>query len=238
MAGFFTHDLAAAAGKPLDLVIDRPAIFMTLGFFIAITVLVTLLLDNVGNTLRASLADALAQQSKLESFTASLEQTVQDRTAALEASLNETRARAAEQERLLAEVEQQRTTIKDLAVPVIPVNEQTLVIPLVGTLDHSRLQDLQAQSLEAISRSSARTLVLDSTGVPVVDTQVSQGFVATINSARLLGAEVILVGIRPEVAQSIVGLGVDLQNVRTHSSLQSALEQVAISAARRSPASA
>lgn len=233
MAGFFTHAQAAAAGKPLDLVIDRAAIGATLVFFIAVTALVTLLLDNVGNTLRTSLADALAQQSKLETFSSSLEQTIRERTAALEASLDETRARAAEQERLLAEVEQQRTTIKDLAVPVIPVNAQTLVIPLVGTLDNSRLQDLQAQSLEAISRSSTRTLVLDITGVPVVDTQVIQGFVSTIYSARLLGAEVMLVGIRPEVAQAMVGLGVDLQNVRTYSSLQSALEQVGMSAARR-----
>jgi rsbT co-antagonist protein RsbR len=238
MAGFFTHAQAVAMGKPLDLVIERGAIVFTLVFFVAITALVTLLLDNVGNTLRASLNDALAQKSKLESFTVSLEQTIQERTAALESSLNETRTRAAEQERLLAEVEEQRSTIKDLAVPVIPVNAQTLVIPLVGTLNHARLQDLQAQCLEAISRSSARTLVIDITGVPVVDTQVSQGFVSTITSARLLGAEVILVGIRPEVAQTIVGLGVDLQGVRTYSSLQSALEQVGASAARRPPARA
>jgi rsbT co-antagonist protein RsbR len=238
MAGFFTHGMAADAGIPLEFAINPASILSTLVFFVAITVLVTLLLDNVGNTLRASLSDALAQQEKLASFSASLEQTIGERTAALEASLGETRARAAEQERLLAEIEQQRSTIKDLAVPVIPVTAQTLVIPLVGTLDHGRLQDLQAQALEAITRSSARTLVIDITGVPVVDTQVTQGFMATIHSARLLGAEVMLVGIRPEVAQSMIGLGVDLHNVRTYSSLQAALEQVAAPAKRRSPASA
>jgi rsbT co-antagonist protein RsbR len=112
-------------------------------------------------------------------------------------------------------------------VPVIPVNATTLVMPLVGTLDTTRLQQLQEQSLHALERSSARTLIFDITGVPIVDTHVAQGLLMTVRSARLLGAHVVLVGIRPEVAQAIVGLGLDLNGVSTFSDLQSALAQLA-----------
>jgi rsbT co-antagonist protein RsbR len=117
--------------------------------------------------------------------------------------------------------------IRDLSVPVIPINATTLVMPLVGALDSNRLRQLQEQSLHALERTSARKLVFDITGVPIVDTQVAQGLLMTIRAARLLGAEVALVGIRPEVAQSIVGLGIDLRDVSTFSDLQSALARVA-----------
>jgi rsbT co-antagonist protein RsbR len=115
--------------------------------------------------------------------------------------------------------------IKDLAVPVIPISATTLVMPLVGALDTTRLRQVQEQSLQALNRTSARTLIFDITGVPVVDSQVAQGLLMTVRAARLLGAQVTLVGIRPEVAQSIVGLGLDLSDVSTFSDLQSALSR-------------
>jgi rsbT co-antagonist protein RsbR len=110
---------------------------------------------------------------------------------------------------------------------VIPISATTLVMPLVGALDSTRLRQLQEQSLHALERTSAHTLVIDITGVPVVDTQVAQGLLMTVRAARLLGAHVVLVGIRPEVAQAIVGLGLDLSDVSTFSNLQSALGRVA-----------
>ena len=113
--------------------------------------------------------------------------------------------------------------IKDRSVPVIPIDASTLVMPLVGALDSARLRELQEQSLQALERTSARTLVFDITGVPIVDSQVAHGFLATMRSARLLGAEVMLVGIRPEVAQTLVGLGANLAGIVTRSSLQSGI---------------
>jgi rsbT co-antagonist protein RsbR len=134
-------------------------------------------------------------------------------------------ARANEQARLLAEVEQQRETIRALSIPVIPVSASTLVMPLVGALDGERIALLRGEALQAIQRKGARYLMLDTTGVPVVDSEVAQGIVSVVQAARLLGAEVILVGIRPEVAQAIVGLSLDLQGVRVFSDLESALDR-------------
>jgi rsbT co-antagonist protein RsbR len=196
---------------------------LTVGFFVGVTILLTVLLDRFGGALRDALATSLEREDELKSIRDSLEQTVNERTAALQAALSDVQARAEEQARLIEENAYQRATIKDLNVPVIPISATTLVMPLVGALDSTRLRQLQEQSLHALERTSARTLVFDITGVPVVDTQVAQGLLMTVRAARLLGAHVILVGIRPEVAQAIVGLGLDLSDVSTFSDLQSAL---------------
>ena len=96
-------------------------------------------------------------------------------------------------------------------------------MPLVGALDSARLHLLQDQALRAITESAARCLLLDITGVPVVDTHVAQELLKVVRAARLLGAEVVLVGIRPEVAQSIIGLGLQLGEVATQGTLQSGI---------------
>lgn len=124
----------------------------------------------------------------------------------------------------LAIIQQQRDAIRELSVPVLPINRNTLVMPLVGALDTTRLMQVQEQALGRLAATRARRLLLDVTGVPVIDTQVAQGLIRVVQAARLLGAQVILVGIRPEVAQSIVGLGVQLTGIRTFSDLQSALK--------------
>jgi len=138
--------------------------------------------------------------------------------------VDEVQLREAEQARLLAENSQQRDAIRELSVPVLPLQRGTLVMPLIGALDSTRLRGLQERALQAIQRVSARRLLLDITGVPIVDTQVAQGLIGVVQAARLLGTEVQLVGIRPEVAQTIVGLGLDLGGMRTYSDLQTALD--------------
>jgi rsbT co-antagonist protein RsbR len=126
---------------------------------------------------------------------------------------------------LIAEIEHQRTTIREMSMPTIPVSAMTMIMPLIGMLDTARLQELETQALHAIERTSIRYLVLDITGTTVVDSQVAQRILNVVQAARLLGTEVILVGIRPEVAQAILGLGLNLP-VRTFSDLQAALSQV------------
>jgi anti-anti-sigma regulatory factor/HAMP domain-containing protein len=166
--------------------------------------------------------------ARLRQLLADLEQRVADRTAALETALDEVQARAIEQERLLAENARQSETIRGLSVPVLPISGHTLVMPLVGGLDSARLQLVQEQALKALEHSSARRLVLDITGVPIVDSQVAQGLLSVVRAARLLGTKVILVGIRPEVAQSLVGLGLELQSIATSRDLQTALGHIAV----------
>src|SRR5262249_19392339 len=101
----------------------------------------------------------------------------------------------------------------------------TLVMPLIGALDSTRLALMQAQALRAIERSRTRQLILDITGVPVIDTQVALGLTQLVQAARLLGTKVDIVGIRPEVAQTLVGFGTELQAMRTCSNLQAALDR-------------
>jgi len=134
--------------------------------------------------------------------------------------------RNADLERLVVENTQQRDAIRELNVPVLPLRRGILAMPLIGALDSARLQDIQERALHAIERTAAQRLLLDITGIPIVDTQVAKGLIAIVQAARLLGAEVLLVGIRSEVAQTIVGLGLDLGGVRTFSDIQTAIEAV------------
>lgn len=172
-----------------------------------------------------SRADAEAAALALRNANADLEAQVAERTAALQ-------ARADEQAQLIAEIDQQRGLIRELSVPVIPVTMDTLVMPLVGALDSARIRELQEQALRSLEFSAARYLVLDITGVPVVDTQVAQGLLQVVRATRLLGAEGLLVGIRPEVAQAIVGLGLDLSDVYTAGDLQTALKHITLMSVR------
>jgi rsbT co-antagonist protein RsbR len=95
-----------------------------------------------------------------------------------------------------------------------------MVMPLIGAIDSRRAQQVLETLLEGISSTRAAIAILDITGVPVVDTQVANTLLRAAHTARLLGTQVILTGIRPEVAQTLVGLGADLSSIITYASLQ------------------
>lgn len=148
------------------------------------------------------------------------EQDIQANTRELQTALAEIKAREAEQAHLLMENTAQREVIRNAGIPVLPIGDHALLVPLIGSLDSARLQQLQQQTLHGLQQAHARFLILDITGVPLIDTQIARGLLDVVHSARLLGAEPILVGIRPEVAQSLVQLGLNLGNVKTMASLQ------------------
>jgi len=127
------------------------------------------------------------------------------------------REASATQERL-------REAIQELSNPIIPVYNGVLVVPLVGRVDSSRAQALTEALLEAIAREQAEMVLLDITGVAVVDTSVANHLMQTARAARMLGSQVVLVGISAEVAQTLVQLGLDLGHLVTLSNLQSGLE--------------
>jgi anti-anti-sigma factor len=116
-----------------------------------------------------------------------------------------------------------QATIREMSTPLIPVDEQTIIMPLIGALDSQRAHQVLNVLLRGIESSHARLAILDITGVPVVDTQVAGMLIQVAQAVRLLGAQVVLTGIRPEVAQSLVGLGIDLRGLHTHSCLADAV---------------
>jgi rsbT co-antagonist protein RsbR len=120
-------------------------------------------------------------------------------------------------------IQTQTVMLHELSTPVIPFSDEVLVMPLIGTIDTRRAQQALETLLSSIATSRARVAILDITGVPVVDTQVANALLRAAQAVSLLGAKVVLTGIRPEVAQTIVGLGVSLQSVVTRSSLQSGI---------------
>jgi rsbT co-antagonist protein RsbR len=117
----------------------------------------------------------------------------------------------------------QQSELLELSTPVVKLWEGVLALPLVGTLDSSRAQVVMESLLQEIVDANATVAIIDITGVPTVDTLVAQHLLKTIAAARLMGADCIISGIRPQIAQTIVHLGVDLGNVLTKASLADAL---------------
>jgi GAF domain-containing protein len=115
-------------------------------------------------------------------------------------------------------------TIHQLSTPVVPLMEGIIFLPLVGHIDSDRARQTVERLLLGVQDHRARLVIVDITGVPVVDTMVAQALVQAAQAVHLLGAEAVLVGIMPEVAQTMVGLGIDLTAVVTRSDLQSGLE--------------
>ncbi|MDI3320688.1 STAS domain-containing protein [Pinibacter soli] len=118
----------------------------------------------------------------------------------------------------------QTDEITEISTPVIRVWDGILALPIIGTLDSARTQVVMESLLQEIVNTSSSIAILDISGVPAVDSLVAQHLIKTVSATRLMGAECIISGIRPEIAQTVVHLGIDLSNVITKSSLSSALK--------------
>jgi anti-anti-sigma factor len=113
--------------------------------------------------------------------------------------------------------------IRELGCPIIPLMQGVLLVPLIGTIDAGRAAQILERVLEEVGRAQAERVLLDITGVLLVDTPVAAALVQMTRAVGLLGAKVTLVGVRPEIAQSIVGLGADLGMIETRPVLAAAL---------------
>jgi len=118
---------------------------------------------------------------------------------------------------------QQQEDLMELSSPVSKVWDNVLILPVIGTLDSQRTQIMMENLLQKIVSTGCTTAILDITGVPTVDTQVANHLLKTVTAARLLGAECIVSGISPAIAQTIVHLGINLSNILTKATLQSAM---------------
>jgi rsbT co-antagonist protein RsbR len=118
----------------------------------------------------------------------------------------------------------QTDEIAEISTPVIRVWEGILALPIIGTLDSARTQTVMENLLQEIVESGSTIAILDISGVPAVDSLVAQHLIKTVAATRLMGAECIISGIRPEIAQTVVHLGIDLSNIVTKATLASALK--------------
>jgi PAS domain S-box-containing protein len=121
-------------------------------------------------------------------------------------------------------LERQREEIMELSTPVIQVWDGVLALPIIGTLDSVRAARLTEGLLERIGDSEAQIVILDISGVPTIDTQVAQHLLKTVQAATLMGAASILSGVRPETAQAMVHLGIDIGQMKSRNTLRDALQ--------------
>jgi rsbT co-antagonist protein RsbR len=122
-------------------------------------------------------------------------------------------------------IRQQQDSIRELSTPVLPVRERLLVLPIIGVLDTERAQQLTEQLLIGIRTHRAKVVVMDITGAPDIDEGVANHLVKTVDASRLMGASVIITGLSPEIAQTLVTIGVDLSKMNTIGDLQGGLEE-------------
>lgn len=123
----------------------------------------------------------------------------------------------------LQTIQRQQDAINELSTPVIKVWEGLLVLPIIGTLDSQRTLRMMEALLQQIVTTGSKIAILDITGVPVVDTMVANHLIKTITAAGLMGAECVLSGISPTIAQTIVHLGIDLSGIKTKSTMMEAM---------------
>jgi rsbT co-antagonist protein RsbR len=134
-------------------------------------------------------------------------------------------------------IRRQQQELLEISTPVVRLWDGILALPLIGTLDSARTQVVMQNLLEAIVSYSAAIAIIDITGVPTVDTLVAQYLLKTVAAARLMGADCIISGIRPQIAQTIIHLGVDLADVITKATLADAF-QIALRKLQNGPAGA
>jgi rsbT co-antagonist protein RsbR len=122
-------------------------------------------------------------------------------------------------------IRQQQDAIRELSTPVLQVRERILILPIIGVLDEQRANQLTEQLLAGIRNNRAKVVVIDITGVPDVDSTVANHLVQAVDASRLMGASVILTGLSPEIARTLVTIGVDLGKMNTVGDLQGGVEE-------------
>jgi rsbT co-antagonist protein RsbR len=118
----------------------------------------------------------------------------------------------------------QKIALQELSAPLIPIFDNITVMPLIGTIDTERAKNIMENLLQGVVKHRAQVVLIDITGVPVVDTMVAHHIIQASEAVRLVGAKCLIVGIRPEIAQTIVNLGINLSQIITKNSLQKGIE--------------
>lgn len=154
-----------------------------------------------------------------------LEERVSERTNNLQQAVVSLHQRESELKQIVQELQLSQETIQKLSAPILPVADGVLVAPMIGVIDSERVSQFMHVLLSTAEQTRTHFLIIDVTGISLIDTQVANVLLQITQALRLLGARVILTGIRPEVAQTLVGLGVDLRSILTYATLQDGIAE-------------
>lgn len=194
-----------------------------IGVFTIVLGVVGFFTSRFGKAWRAALAITREREQELIGLSASLELAVAERTAKLQESLATLEQREAHLAQTLAHLQSSRVLLRELSAPVLPVLPGVLVVPLSGALEQEHLDSLMEHLLQAVEHERAQYLIIDITGLSMVDTHIARVLLDTTTAMMLLGTQVVLVGMRPELAQTLVSLAVPMHVLSTFADLRQAV---------------
>lgn len=215
--------------------LDSP-VAIVLTFALALF-LINSFLDQFHSNLRSMLQKALQQEANLNELRDSLEQIVEERTSTLSAALTDMQAREQTLKQTLDELERTQQAVEALSAPILPILPRVLVLPLIGTITQERLKLVRQSVLAATHKRKARLVILDLTGLSMLDTKLALGLIETSKAARLLGAQVALVGIQPKLAHTLTALEIDFHDLQIYADLASAIESMLSGTTQQKPIS-
>lgn len=189
--------------------------------------LLGVLLAFFSGSLRGALQMALQREGELEAERLRQVSLIDEQTASLRATLATVEEQKAQLAATVQEMEAQQEVIRALSAPILPVLPGVLVLPIIGALDAQRSAQIEAQTLVSVVEQRASVVIFDVTGLAIMDVPVANALARTSAALRLLGARVILVGIRPEVAQTLSTLGLTFQQITSYADLEEAVQTLA-----------
>jgi rsbT co-antagonist protein RsbR len=156
-----------------------------------------------------------------------LNQGINDMVEALVASKTESESYQRQLEDRLAMIEKQRIAIRELSTPIIEVWDRVICLPVIGVVDSARGAEMTERLLHAVTERRAKRVIVDVTGIDVMDTRTVDHFIRMARAVELLGADCVLTGLSPALAQTIVALGVEIRGIRTFQTLREAIRNFA-----------
>ncbi|ABX06824.1 MAG TPA: STAS domain-containing protein [Herpetosiphon sp.] len=209
--------------QPIDMIENFWVIFVTMTIAI---VSQALLVERFGSSLHMEIYNLIQREDESQHLQHLLEQKFDERNQSLQNALNELAQREKVLQQALSELQTSQTIVAQLNIPVIPVLPRVLIAPLIGEMTAEHAQGLKHDIFTAIERSSAHTIILDITGVSLIDRVVAETIIQIAKAAQLLGTKTILVGLRPEVATALVSLDMQANLVKNYLTLEKAIQSL------------
>jgi len=200
------------------------SVVATIGFSTMALVLSAFLVREATGAIGGALVETRRYAQEMDRYRRQLEQRIERQAGELNETLAAAEAYSDDLNRALEDLRICHRVIRELSSPLVPVLQGVIVMSLIGSIDSQRAIVMTAEMLEGIERYDARILILDITGVPVVDTQVARILLESARAAKLMGCQTVLTGIRPEIAQTMMELGIEVTDLVSRSELQGGIE--------------